>query len=166
MFRATAEQISASAVSQTLQNTLWVVPVSQSIHIISLSVLFASAVMINLRLLGIGKSGRSVSQLVETLVPWMWRALAVCLITGTIQTITEPVRQFVTPIYWMKMGLIIILAVLTAWFARTVRANVAKWDGESTRPVVATVFAIGSTLAWLTVITFGRFIGYVWAYYA
>lgn len=166
MFRQTADHIAASDISQLFQNTPWVVPTSQSIHIIGLSVLFASAVMINLRLLNIGNKGRSVSQLVNTLVPWMWRALVLCLITGTIQTITEPVRQFVTPIFWMKMGLIILVAILTAVFARSVRANAAKWDSPRARPGSARVFAIVSTLIWLTVIVFGRFIGYVWAYYA
>jgi hypothetical protein len=166
MFRQTADHIAASGISQSFQNALWVVPTSQSIHIVSLSVLFASAVMINLRLLNIGNKGRSVSQLVNTLVPWMWGALGLCLLTGAVQTITEPVRQFVTPIFWGKMGLIIVVAILTAVFARAVRANAAKWDSPTTRPGSARVFAVVSTLIWLTVIVFGRFIGYVWAYYA
>jgi hypothetical protein len=166
MFRATADQIAASAASQALQNVLWIVPVSQSIHIVCLSVLFVAALKINLRVLGVGAQGRSVSQLVETLVPWMWRALLVLLLTGLLQTFIEPVRQFVTPIYWMKMLLVAVLALLTAWFARSVRARAAQWDAAATRPAAATVFAIVSTVGWLTVIAFGRFIGYVWAYYA
>ena len=165
MFRPTADAIAASDLSVTLQNILGVVPVSQSIHIACLSVLFASAMMINLRLLGIGSKGRSVSSLVATLVPWMWGALLGCLLTGTVQTITEPVRQFVTPIFWGKMGLIILMALLTAWLARTVRANSALWDGAH-RPAAARVFAVVSSAAWITIITFGRFIGYVWANYA
>jgi hypothetical protein len=166
MFRATADLIAASDLSRTLQNTLWVVPVSQSIHIVALSVLFASAMLINLRILGVGIRGRSVSQLAATLLPWMWRALLMLLLTGCLQTLTEPVRQFVTPIFWGKMGLIILLALLTLWFSRTLRANFAQWDSAVTRPAVARLFAVVSTLGWLTVIVFGRFIGYVWSNYA
>jgi hypothetical protein len=164
MFRSLASAIAASPLSQTLQNALWVVPVSQSIHILALSVVFASAMMINLRLLGVGAGGRSVSALVATLVPWMFRALLVCLCTGALQTFIEPMRQFVTPIYWMKMGLIGLMALLTLWLARTVRAHAAAWDGPG-RPGIARLFAIVSSLAWITIITFGRFIGYVWASY-
>ena len=165
MFRQTADAISASRISMVLQNELWVVPVSQSIHIAALSVLFASAMMINLRLLGVSIRGRSVSQLVNTLVPWMWRALIVCFITGSVQTITEPVRQFITPIFWWKMLLIVVMALLTAWMSRSVRAHAAQWDEPGSRPQAARVFAVVSSLAWITIITFGRFIGYVWAYY-
>ena len=166
MFRPLAEQIAHSDVSQTLQNVQWVVPLSQSIHIVALSVLFASAMLVNVRLLGVNLRGRSVSQLAGSLVPWMWRALAVAFVTGALQTLTEPVRQFITPIFWFKMLLIVMLALLTLWFSRTLRANAAVWDAPQSRPGVGKVFAVVSTLGWLTVIAFGRFIGYVWSYYA
>lgn len=164
MFRQLADDIAASSISNTVQNALWVVPASQSVHILGVSLLFTSAMMINLRLLGIGARGRSVSSLVETLAPWMWRALLVCFVTGTIQTIAEPVRQFITPIYWWKLLLIVTMALLTVWLFRTVRHNSALWDSVE-RPPVARVFAVVSSLAWITVIVFGRFIAYVWAYY-
>ena len=165
MFRATAEQLASSGVSQSLQNMLWVVPVSQSTHIAALSVLFASMLMISLRLLGVGVRGRSVSQLSATLLPWMWRALLVLFLTGALQTVIEPVRQFITPIFWIKMLLVAVLALLTLWFSRTLRANVAAWDSPATRPAAAKLFAVVSIVGWATVIVFGRFIGYVWAYY-
>jgi hypothetical protein len=164
MFRQLADDIAASSISRTLSDALWVVPVSQSIHIICLAVLVTAALMINLRLLGVGARGRSVSSLVSTLAPWMWAALLGCFVTGAVQTIVEPVRQFVTPIYWYKMLLIVVMTLLTVWLIRTVRSHQVLWDGAD-RPAIARVFAVVSSLAWLTVITFGRFIAYVWAEY-
>jgi hypothetical protein len=165
MFKATAEQIANSHLSGVLQNTLWVVPASQSTHIVALSVLFASMLMISLRILGVGIAGRSVSQLAGTLLPWMWRALLVLFLTGVLQTIVEPVRQFITPIFWLKMLLVAVLALLTLWFSHALRANVAAWDSAATRPATAKLFAVVSIIGWATVIVFGRFIGYVWAIY-
>ena len=165
MFRATAEQIAGSGLSHVLQNTVWLVPVSQSTHIVALSVLFTAVLMIGLRLLGVGAGGRSVSQLAGSLLPWMWRALLLLLVTGVLQTITEPVRQFITPIFWLKMLLVAVLALLTLWFSRTLRAHSATWDSPATRPASAKVFAVVSIVGCSTVIVFGRFIGYVWADY-
>ena len=165
MFKDTADQIASSAASHYLQNVLWVVPVSQSMHILALSVLFASVLMISLRLLGAGAGGRSVSELADMLLPWMWRALLVLFLTGALQTFIEPVRQFITPIFWLKMLLVASLAVLTLWFSRTLRAHSATWDSPATRPASAKVFAVVSIVGWSTVIVFGRFIGYVWADY-
>jgi hypothetical protein len=166
MFRPFADWLSNTALSKTLQEQAWVVPTSQSIHIIAVSVVFGSACMINLRLLGVGRSGRSVSQLSNTLIPWMWRGLAVLLITGLIQTITEPVRQFVTPMFWAKMTMIVVVATMTAAYAKAVRSRASQWDTVSSRPARAKAFAILSTLLWLAIIVCGRFIGYTWSFYA
>jgi hypothetical protein len=166
MFRPFADWLSQTPLSKTLQDQAWVVPTSQSIHILAVSIVFGSACMINLRLLGVGRSGRSVSQLSDTLVPWMWRGLAVLLLTGFVQTITEPVRQFVTPMFWAKMMMIVVVAAMTALYARAVRRNAPAWDVAASRPWTAKVFAVLSTLLWLAIIVCGRFIGYTWSFYA
>ena len=159
-----ANWIASTALSGWLQNEAWVVPTSQSIHIVSVSVVFCCAVMISLRLLGVSASGRSVSQLVDTLVPWMYRALAVLLLTGLVQTVAEPVRQFVAPVFWWKMLMIICVLALTVCFARAVRRHAAKWD-TAPRPASAKWFALISLGLWVGIIFCGRFIGYTWELY-
>jgi hypothetical protein len=166
MFRPFAEWLAQTPVSKALSDMPWVVPTSQSIHILAVSAVFASAFMINLRLLGLGAKGRSVSQLSHTLLPWMWCGLAVLLVTGLIQTLVEPVRQFVTPAFWAKMTLILLVASMTALYARAVRRNAARWDAAASRPQMAKAFAILSTLMWLAIIVCGRFIAYTWSMYA
>jgi hypothetical protein len=137
MVREWADWISSTALSQWFQVEEWVVPTSQSIHILGLSVVFGCAVLINLRLLGIGAaSGRSVSRLLDSLLPWIYRALVVLLLTGAVQTIAEPMRQFGTPAFWLKMLMIPVVLGLTA------------------------VFALVSLGLWVGIIWCGRFIGY------
>jgi hypothetical protein len=165
MFRPFAEWLANTPLSKTLQDQLWIVPTSQSIHILALSAVFASASMINLRLLGIGTSGRTVSQLSDTLVPWIWRGLGVLLVTGVVQIVAEPVREFVTPAFWAKMVMIAIVTTLTIVYARAIRRNAALWDDASSRPLRAKAFAIVSTLIWLAIIVCGRFIAYTSALY-
>ena len=165
MFRPFADWLAKTPVSKTLADQPWVVPTSQSIHILAISVVFASAIMINLRLLGVGARGRSVSQLSHTALPWMWGGLIVLLVTGIIQTLVEPVRQFVTPAFWAKMTLIVLVATMTALYGRAVRRNAALWDDASSRPSRGKVFAVLSTLMWLAIIVCGRFIAYTWSMY-
>lgn len=157
-----ADWIASTAPSVWLQNAGWVIPTSQSIHIVSVSLVFGCAVMISLRLLGVSASGRRVSQLVDTLVPWMYAGLVVLLFTGAVQTFAEPLRQFVTPAFWWKMFMILCVLTLTIWFARTVRRNAAKWDAPESRPGLARVFALISLGLWIGIIFCGRFIGYTW----
>lgn len=160
-----ASWIANTSLSNLLQNATWVVPTSQSIHIASVSVVFGCAVMISLRLLGLSARGRSISQLVDNLVPWMYRALTALLLTGIVQTIAEPVRQFVTPVFWWKMLMILCVLPLTVLFARAVRRNSTRWDTATARPVAAKWFALSSLALWIGIIFCGRFIGYTWELY-
>jgi hypothetical protein len=164
--RPFADWLANTPLSKSLQDQLWVIPTSQSIHILGVSVVFASACIINLRLFRGRLAGRSVSKLSETLVPWIWRGLAVLLCTGLIQTVAEPVRQFVTPAFWLKMTMIIAVSTMTTVYARAVRRNAAIWDDPTSRPTSAKVFAVLSTVMWLAIIACGRFIGYTWTLYA
>jgi hypothetical protein len=62
--------------------------------------------------------------------------------------------------------MILVVATMTAIFARKVRANAARWDAAGSRPASARVFAVGSSILWILIIVCGRFIGYTWAFYA
>ena len=166
MLRPLAEWIAATPLSKALSDQPWVVPTSQSIHILAVAAVFSSALMINLRLLGVGAKGRSVTQLSDTLIPWMWRGLVVLLLTGGIQTLAEPVRQFVTPVFWAKMAMIIMVTVMTILFVRALRRNAPLWDDVSSRPLQTKIFAVVSTLMWVAIIVCGRFIAYTWSSYA
>ena len=61
MFRPFADWLADTPLSKTLQDHAWVVPTSQSIHILAVSIVFGSACMVNLRLLGVGRSGQSAA---------------------------------------------------------------------------------------------------------
>ena len=161
-----ANHLAATALSKWLLDREWVIVVLQSIHIVMLSVVFGCAVVINLRVLGVSARGRSVSALVRSLTRWMYGALLVLLITGTLQTIAEPMREFVAPAFWAKMTMVLIVFLLTATFDRAVRLNHERWDCASSRPRGAALLAIVSLVLWTAIIFCGRFIAYTWNFYA
>ncbi len=159
MLREYAEGIARTALSRALQDHGWIIPASQSIHIVAVSVVFTSALLVNLRVMGVARSGRTAPQLARALLPWMWMGLGVLLVTGTLQTLAEPVREFVTPVYWAKMIMIALVVSLTAGYSRARLMG----EGSSMRFVPRTLdigFALLSTLIWVAIIACGRFIGY------
>jgi hypothetical protein len=166
MLREFATWIADTGLSHTFQDwSDWLIPISQSIHIISVSVIFTAAIVISTRLLRPTTAGRTVSQLTRTLTPWMWGALGLLLLTGTIQTIAEPVRQFVTPVFWAKMIMIVLVMAMTTVFTAMVRAHGPSWDAAAARPPAARLFAISSIALWIAIIVCGRFIGWTWSFY-
>jgi hypothetical protein len=160
MFKPLAEWIASTDLSLVLRIHQWIVPTSQSIHILGVCMLFTCALVINSRILGIGSAGRTVPELVDALVPWMWVALAGLVVTGIAQTIAEPVRQFVTLAFWAKMAMIVVVVVMTKVYAARLRAHASKWSAGSAPPPGARAFAVASSLLWIAIIVCGRFIGY------
>lgn len=165
MFKPLAEWIATTNLSLILQTHGWIVPTSQSLHIIGVCMLFTGALVINSRILGVGSNGRSVPQLADALLPWMWSALALLVATGAVQTIAEPVRQFITPMFWAKMAMIIVVVVMTVLYSARIRAYAGKWIPGSPVPAGVRSFAVVSTALWTAIIVCGRFIGYTWALY-
>jgi len=161
MLRSLADWLAATPLSVALQARPWTSATSESVHIIALSVVFFSAILINSRVLGIGRAGRSISQLTQELTPWIWRGLAVLLLTGAVQIMAEPVRVLVNPVFWAKMALLLVVVLMTAGFTRAVRRNAARWDAAASRPAGAAAFAWCSTLLWVTIVICGRMIVYV-----
>lgn len=164
--REIAHWIEATRVSDMLREGLWIVPTSQSIHIVAISIVFVSGLALSLKLLGIGSAERTLSALIRNLARLTFAALVVLLLTGTLQTIAEPVRQLITPAFWIKMALILLQVLITYRLARSARLEPYRWDSKGGPPAWSKVYAVVNVAVWVTVIFCGRFIGYTWMNYS
>lgn len=153
-------RIASTGLSEILKDELWFVPTAQSIHIAVLAVVFVCALMISLRLWGIGSTERPLSAVVRKNTTWMYVGLVILLITGSLLAIAEPERQFGSPAFWLKMLLILVSLLMTALLARTVRRDPERWDARGARPGWSRPYAVAYVCAWTAIIFCGRFIGY------
>ena len=143
-----AAWLHATAFSQTIQSVSWIVPLLQSIHILMVGIVFVSGLMIALRVLGRIRSDEPVDAVWRRFAPWLWRALAVMLVTGLLLVAGEPGREFGATSFWLKMVLLAIAVVLTVLLGRAPQAARA-------RPVALVLIVL-----WLAIIFLGRAIAY------
>src|SRR5437763_670325 len=102
--------------SQIIQSTAWVVPAVQTVHILALATLLASALMINLRLMGLTGLDQPVERLSARFLPVIWWMLPILLVTGAIMITGEPARSLKNPVFQLKMGLLLAALALTAFY--------------------------------------------------
>lgn len=156
--------LSGTSLSATLTTHLWVVPAVQSLHIIAIAVLTASVVFVDMRLLRLPASGAvtegPISAVIRRFAPWTYGAVAALLLTGLLLVIAEPGRELGNPLFWTKMGLVVLVVAATAVFQGIVRRNASEWDHGSHRSG-ARAFAIGTLAIWLAIIACGRWIAYI-----
>jgi hypothetical protein len=136
------------------------VPASQSIHLVSLAVLFISVLVIGLRVLGLIWRGQSVRQTVERFAPWAWGALVLLLLSGIVLIIAEPIRELMAVSLWIKMTLLVIAAAISLRFLQAVRRDDLYADPEAVPGRAQRRNAVITFAIWVAIVFMGRFIAY------
>jgi len=153
--QSVGEWIYGTALSSTIRDNFWVVPVVQSFHIIAIAVVVGSALVTELRIAGVVAPDESMSVVARRYLPWMWRALAVLLVTGLIMLIGEPDRTLTNTPFWIKMALV-VMAVLASL---GLRRPLLRPLSEASKPPAKALAWILLAL-WVAVIFCGRWIAY------
>jgi len=161
------EWLQSTSVSVTIQSVKWVIPLLQSIHILMIGVVFVSSLMIALRVLGRMRADEPFEAVWQRFAPWMWIGLAVMTVTGLTLVVGEPVREFTTLSFWLKMTLVAIVVTSPALFGRSMRQVAAAAPPAADVPAAQVEFsaaaktgAIVLVVIWLAIIFLGRAIAY------
>ena len=156
-----AEWLQSTSFSVAIQASTWAIPLLQSLHILMIGVVFVSIFIVTLRLLGRVRADQSLAQVWARFAPWVWVALVTMLVTGALLIIAEPVRQFTSTSFWLKMGLIVIAVASAAGFAGAVRTGTLQ---QAAGPAAATprlrITAVATVVLWVAIIFLGRAIAY------
>src|ERR1700692_2389459 len=120
--------IDATPLSQWMQVTNWVVPTVQTVHILAIAVVASSALMIDLRLIGVFWADRPLKAVSSRFLPLVWWPLLILLATGAIMIISEPARSLKNPAFQLKMLLLIAALIITWLFQFLPRRNAAFGD--------------------------------------
>jgi putative copper export protein len=152
--------LSQSPLSLAMATSSWVVPTMQSIHIISIAVIFVSVLVTALRVIGVTWGGVSVRNTVDRFAPWAWTALAVLAVTGIVLILAEPLREILALSLWLKMILLVIAITISVRFLRAVRRNEAFAAVDGPVDPALRRNAIITIAIWVAIIFLGRFIAY------
>src|SRR5262245_41236788 len=80
---AFSDWLSSTAISQVIQTTSWAIPGIQTVHIVSLALLFACALVVTLRFAGRGLTTEPIAQLATRFTRAIWVLLVLLLVSGT-----------------------------------------------------------------------------------
>ena len=150
--------LAATPLSQRIQDTFWVIPTVQIVHIVSIAIVMTSMAMLDLRLVGVAGRRQSLFDMAGRFLPWVWTALVVLLCSGTILIIGEPGRDLLNTVFWIKMSLLATALVLTLTFQHMLRRSKTFWDRNRT---AAVLLGSVSLVIWMGIIGAGRWIAYV-----
>jgi uncharacterized membrane protein SirB2 len=148
--------IDQTAMSQWIKEAAWVVPTVQTVHILAIAVVASSALMLDLRLIGVFWANRPLEAVKARFLPLIWWPLLLLLATGIIMITAEPARSLKNPAFQLKM-LLLIGALLVTWLFQFLHRRDAAGDGPR---AAAVTLAIVSIALWSSIIFAGRWIAY------
>ena len=122
------EWIAATPWSVALHESLYMWPLVESTHVLSLTLFVGTAIMLDLRLLGVAMRRVPVSEVTGRLLPWTRLGFVVMVATGLLLFYATPVRNYQNIFFRLKM-ILFVLAGLNVWlFHSRIHQRVAEWD--------------------------------------
>lgn len=136
--------------------TIWAYPTILTLHTFGMGLLVGSSVVINLRLLGVGR--RLALAPLQALFGVMWGGFWLNLVTGSLLFAADATRRGTDPLFMIKL-VFVAIGVSTIVL---IRRNVFDAPGEAVAAVPSgRTLAMLSLAAWIAAVTSGRLLAYV-----
>jgi hypothetical protein len=141
-------------VGATIRSSSALIALTQTIHLLGMTMLIGTLLMINLNLMGLGFRRRPTSQIAKELAPWTLGGLAAMLISGPLILSSETLKAYESSFFWLKMGL--LAAAILFHFLVFRGTSRAEPPATATRRRVVACLSLG---LWLGVALTGKMIG-------
>jgi hypothetical protein len=146
-----------TAIAHAIHNSSWLFPFVEIFHLLALSLLGGTVILVDLRFFGLGMKSKGVSELSRDVEPWKLLSLAVMLLSGFLLFISEAVKMYTNQAFRVKM-LFLALALV---FTFTIHRRFTRAESDGLSPVAGKLVALISMALWAGVGLGGRAIGFV-----
>lgn len=145
-----AEQIGAT----------WLFPLFNSLHVLGITFMLGSLLMVDLRLCGLAAGTYNLQVLTRDFLPWVWGAFILSVITGLGLFITRASAHVLNIAFQWKMVLLMLAGVNMLTLHFMLRRIVSAQEADQL-PLSARVAGLISLLLWAGVMLSGRWMGHI-----
>ncbi len=154
------EHLASTPFAKAISQGAVAFPMLECMHVLAITVVVGTIMVVDLRLLGYRSHRRGVRQLVRDLIPYTWGAFALAFVAGSLLFISNAPKYAHNPQFQVKMVLILAAAVNMGVFHLTIYRRVQEWDERSPPPAAARLAGLTSLGLWITVVFLGRWVGF------
>lgn len=159
------ESIQYSSLGIFIAESTWAFPTIETVHVIALVTVLGTILIMDLRLLGAASTNYPITSMSKDTLKWTWMGFVVAAITGTLLYISKTSSYMINPFFMGKMMLLAIAGLNMAYFHFVTWKTVNEWDTTPVVPLGAKVAGVTSLLFWITIVFFGRAIGFTLGIY-
>jgi phosphoglycerol transferase MdoB-like AlkP superfamily enzyme len=138
-------------------------PWIESVHVIAITLVLGSIAIVDLRLIGWASLDRCVKRVAEQTLPITWIMFVLAAASGIVLFISNALAYANNLYFQAKLVLLLLAGLNMLVFQYGIYQSVEKW-GQSRRPPSAARMAGALSLTfWITIVVFGRWIGFTLA---
>ncbi len=139
-----------------MSNSKVLIASAQIAHLLGMTLLLGTIMMVDLTLLGFGIKRYPVSRVAKELAPWTAAGLVIMFVTGPLNLASEAMKCYDATFFWIKMGLLVPAVLFYFTVHRRVRMADPPVSGFRARLV-----ACVSLTLWFGIALAAKFIGFV-----
>jgi hypothetical protein len=144
-------------ISMALSRSEFANAAANVVHLLALIVLAGAVVIVDLRLLGRGTKRQRLADVARDAQPWLIGALIALLLTGIVQLLATPLKEYYSPLFWLKMRILLVTVIFTF----TLRRTITLTDESRLRPIWRHIVGLASLALWSAVMIPARLIGLI-----
>lgn len=148
--------------SVALVESYYAWPLVETTHVLTIALFVGTAVMMDLRLMGVGFGGVPASEFTDRLLVWTRGAFGVMVVTGLLIFYSSPVRYYHNLFFRLKVLLLIGAGVNIWLFHGRIHKRIAEWNVDAVPPSAARIAGMVSITSWVLIVVCGRMIAYNW----
>ena len=102
-----------SSVGAAIRASTWVFAFIEVFHLLGLTLLLGTVVLVDLRLCCYGLRRQSMAEVASDALPWMLVGMAVTIGSGSLLFVSEAMKCYGSPPFFVKMGFLFTALVFT-----------------------------------------------------
>jgi hypothetical protein len=152
-----AEWVGSLPLTETLREIAWYGAMINVMHLLALVVFAGAILIVDLRMMGSGITKEPLSKVAADARPWLIGGFVGLVFTGLLQLMLQPVKEYYSDLFWMKMEIMAVAIVYTFF----IRPKIAQLDEARLQPIWGKLAGLFSLALWSGVAIPARLIGLV-----
>jgi hypothetical protein len=147
-------------ISGAIRESSWLFPTIECVHVIAITLVVGSVMIVDVRVLGFTSLRKPVSELAFEVLPCTWIAFLLALASGSLMFVAKAQAYMADTPFKLKMLLILAAGLNMIFFHFGPYKSILKWNQDVQPPPMAKLSCALSLTFWVLVVCMGRWIGF------
>ena len=143
-----------------ITESVWLFPVIEGSHILTLTLSVGMILMFDLRLLGLAFGTGPAASMLADVVRWSKVGFVVMFATGALLFVTQASKAYGNVFFRTKLLLLVILGINAAVYQLVLYPRMPQWEARGGAPIGVRICGGLSLIGWIAVIICGRTMAY------